>query len=163
MNHARRAFCALACAALLGHAAPGFAQRGGGGGGAGSCTISVTGVNFGSYNVFSGSPVQSTGGLTFRCGSGVDTNPVRISLSAGQSSTYYSRALSRSGESLEYNLYRDAARTEIWGDGSNGTFDVPVAPEKNAWVPVTIYAEIPPSQDVAAGAYTDTVTATINF
>ena len=132
-------------------------------GGGGTCAISVTGVNFGTYNVFSGTPVQSTGGITFRCGPKADTNPVRISLSTGQSGTFHSRTLAQGGETLAYNLFRDAARTEIWGDGSSATFDVPMAPERNTWVPVTIYAEIPASQDVSAGSYSDTVTATINF
>lgn len=147
----------LVAAALLAVPATAQAQSGS------SCAISATGINFGTYNVFSGTPVQSTGGLTFRCGSSVKTDPVRISLSTGQSGTYSQRSLANAGEALAYNLYRNAGRTEIWGDGSSGTFDVAMTPERNTWVPVTIYAEIPPLQDVRAGSYTDTITVIINF
>jgi spore coat protein U-like protein len=127
------------------------------------CTISVTGVSFGTYNVFNISSLQSTGGVTFRCGAGVKTDPIVIHLSTGQSSTYNPRALAMGGESLAYNLYVDAARTAIWGDGTNGTSDVTMPLDKNIWISLTIYADIPAAQDVAAGAYTDSVTATVNF
>jgi spore coat protein U-like protein len=156
MNARRRAFATLALAVFLAPV-PASAQGGN------SCAISVTGVDFGTYDVFSVTPVRSTGGVTFRCGGRVPTNPVRIGLSPGRSSTFYPRVLSRAGESLAYNLYRDAAGTQIWGDGTNGTFDVPMTFQANQWIPLTIYAEIPPSQDVTAGAYTDAITATINF
>jgi spore coat protein U-like protein len=153
---AARAVLALSMlAAVLGAPATARAQSGN------SCAISATGVNFGSYNVFSAAPVQSTGGLTFRCGAAVQT--VRISLTTGQSGTFSPRTLAGTGDGLAYNLYRNAGRTEIWGDGSGGTFDVPMTPEKNTWIPLTIYAQIPPLQDVRAGAYADTITAIINF
>ena len=128
-----------------------------------SCTVSVTGVNFGTYNVFSGTPLQSTGGMTFRCGPGVKTSQVQIALNTGQSGSFHPRQLAGANDTLAYNLFRDAARTEIWGDGSGGTFDVPIPTERNSWIPLTIYAEVPPMQDVRAGAYVDTITATINF
>jgi hypothetical protein len=32
-----------------------------------ACTISATSVNFGTYNVFNGSDVDSTGTVTYRC------------------------------------------------------------------------------------------------
>lgn len=153
---------AVVVAVLLAHPAAARAQGqgGSGGGGGGSCSISVTGINFGTYNVFNGTPLVSTGGLTFRCNPG---GVVQIWLSAGQSGTYHSRALFQAVEPLSYNLYRNATRSEIWGDGSSGTFEVSIAAEKNTWIPLTIYAEIPPMQDVTAGSYTDIITATINF
>ncbi len=67
-------------------------------------------------------------------------------------------------EGLNYNLYLDAARTTIWGDGTGGTQVYSNAnPPNNTNVTVTIYGRIPASQDVSAGSYTNTVTATINF
>ena len=61
MNARRRAFATLALAVFLAPV-PASAQGGS------SCAISVTGVDFGTYDVFSVTPVRSTGGVTFRCG-----------------------------------------------------------------------------------------------
>ena len=67
-------------------------------------------------------------------------------------------------EPLNYNLYRDAARTAIWGDGTGGTqvYSDPRTP-RNQNVTLTVYGRIPAGQDVSVGTYTNTVTATINF
>lgn len=135
-------------------AVPGYAQ------GANSCNISVTGVNFGSYNVFGTSPVDSTGSVSFACGTSVRN--ITVTLSTGQSSTYNPRTMIKAGEALSYNLYRNAARTNIWGNGTSGTSQFSVGnPADNTTL--TIYGRIPAAQDVSAGSYADTVTATINF
>ena len=131
-------------------------------GGGNSCDISVTGVAFGTYNVFGGAPLQSTGTVSFRCGPAV-SGPVLIKLSTGQSGTFLPRTLTQSTEALAYNLYKNAARTQVWGDESGGVTGVTLALQKNTWVPVDVFAEIPPLQDVRAGTYTDTITATIEF
>jgi spore coat protein U-like protein len=135
-------------------ATPGQAQT------ANTCTISVTGVAFGNYNVFAASPVDSTGSVSFACG--VNVRNIQVSLSRGQSSSFNPRTMTRSGENLTYNLYRNAARTNIWGDGTAGTTQYTIANPANNTTR-TIYGRIPAAQDVSAGAYADTVTATINF
>ena len=130
--------------------------------GANSCSITVSGLSFGSYNVFSVSDVQSTGSVVLRCGNNVTA--VEITLSRGQSSTFSPRVLVSSGESLDYNLYLDAARSLVWGDGTSGTQTFQSSSfAKRQNVPVTIYGAIPASQDVRAGTYTDSITATIVF
>ena len=70
----------------------------------------------------------------------------------------------KSSEALTYNLYLDASRTTIWGDGTGGTqaYSDPSA-KKNQSVTVTIYGRIPAGQDVSAVSYSNTITATINF
>jgi spore coat protein U-like protein len=130
--------------------------------GANTCSVTVSGLSFGSYNVFSASAVQSTGSVVFRCGNNVAA--VEITLGRGQSSTFNPRVLVSGGESLDYNLYLDAARSLVWGDGTSGTrtYQDSSFPRRQN-VPVTIYGEIPASQDVRAGTYTDTITATILF
>jgi spore coat protein U-like protein len=72
--------------------------------------------------------------------------------------------MSKGVEVLAYNLFRNAARTTIWGDGTGGTAVYSRAnPPNNSNVNVTIYAQMPPGQDVSAGNFGDTVSATINF
>jgi spore coat protein U-like protein len=127
-----------------------------------SCTISVTSVAFGSYNVFTATPTNSTGSVRYRCNASAAN--ISIALSNGSSSTFTPRTLLKGSEILQYNLYRNAARTNIWGDGTGGTSIYTRAnPPNNRNVTVTIYGRIPAAQDVSAGNYTDTVSATINF
>jgi spore coat protein U-like protein len=127
-----------------------------------SCTISVTSVAFGTYNVFTTTADDSTGTITYRCNATAAN--ISISLSDGSSSTFSPRTLRKGSEVLTYNLYRNAARTNIWGDGTGGTsvYTRP-NPPNNSNVNLTIYGRIPAQQDVSAGNYSDTVSAVINF
>ena len=127
-----------------------------------TCTISTTSVNFGSYNVFASSATDSTGTITITCNGAA--HDVVVSLSKGASSSYNPRTMMMGSEVLSYNLYRDAARTSIWGDGTAGTSTYTNAnPANNTPISVTVYGRVPASQDVGAGAYSDTVSAVINF
>jgi len=72
--------------------------------------------------------------------------------------------MAKGAEELFYNLYRDAARTSVWGDGMGGT-QVQFVPDppNNTPVPFTIFGRVPAGQDVSAGAYADSVTVTVNY
>ena len=128
-----------------------------------ACTLSSTAVSFGSYDVFSTSPLDSTGSITYNCTSGGGTN-ITISLNKGGASTFNPRRMLKGGVALNYNLYREAARTNIWGDGTGGTqtYNNPSAPADTN-VTVTIYGRIPAQQDVTAGSYSNSILATANF
>jgi spore coat protein U-like protein len=126
-----------------------------------SCTISVTSVAFGSYNVFTTTADDSTGTITYSCNS--TARNISISLSDGSSSTFSPRTMRKGSEVLQYNLYRNAARTNIWGDGTGGTSVYTRANPPNGNVSLTIYGRIPALQDVSAGNYSDRVSAVINF
>jgi spore coat protein U domain-containing protein, fimbrial subunit CupE1/2/3/6 len=127
-----------------------------------SCTISVTSVNFGSYNVFGGSATDSTGTVVYSCNN--MAHNVVITLSKGASSSFNPRTMTRSGETLNYNLYKDAARTTIWGDGTPGTSTyTDNNPPNGTNITVTVYGRVPSGQDVSAGVYSDTVSAVITF
>lgn len=127
-----------------------------------SCTISVTSVVFGTYNVFTMTDEDSTGTITYQCNSRATS--ISISLNNGSNSSFTPRTLRKGSEVLVYNLYVNAARTQIWGDGTGGTSVYTIAnPPNNTNVNLTIYARIPAQQDVSAGNYTDTISAVINF
>jgi spore coat protein U-like protein len=127
-----------------------------------SCTISVTSVAFGSYNVFTSTAIDSTGTVSYTCNN--HASNISISLSRGSSSSFSPRTLRNGSEVLNYNLYTNAARTTIWGDGTGGTSVYTRAnPPNNNDVNVTIYGRIPAVQDVSAGTYSDTISAVINF
>ncbi len=130
--------------------------------GAVSCTLSAVGVSFGTYNVFSASPLDSTGSVTYNCSGITGSSSITINLSKGGATSFNPRQMKKSLETLNYNLFTDAARSTIWGDATSGTSRYgPIKPVSSNTI--TIYGRIPAGQDVSAGAYTDTVVATLNF
>ena len=126
------------------------------------CTVSTAGVAFGTYNVFSATALASTGTISLHCGA-ADKN-ITIHLSKGTSSTYALRVLTGpAGDVINYNLFRDAACTQIWGDSTGGTSVYSNSrPGKNV-INLTVYGRIAPGQDVRAGMYSDSVVTEINF
>src|SRR5262245_22055127 len=128
----------------------------------GPCTISTTGVSFGSYNVYDLSAVDSTGSITYNCAAG--TAAIAIDVSKGTSSTYLPRTMTSGSDTLGYNLFIDAARTTVWGDGTGGTSHyTTTSPPANSNVTLTVYGRIPALQDIGAGSYSDTLVITVNF
>jgi spore coat protein U-like protein len=74
--------------------------------------------------------------------------------------------MSFSSNQLQYNLFTDALHTIIWGDGSSGTSSVSDSYILNLLSTTrnyTVYGQIPASQNVAVGAYTDSIIATVTF
>ena len=127
-----------------------------------ACTISATSVNFGSYNVFNGSPTDSTGTVTYRCNG--SAHNITIGLTQGAGASFNQRQMQKGSESLTYNLFVDASRTNIWGDGTSGTSVYSISnPPNNTNVNLTVYGRVTAGQDVSAGSFSDTVTAVINF
>lgn len=127
-----------------------------------ACTISTTSVNFGSYNVFNVTPTDSTGTVTYECGK-KDSN-IRVRLNKGGAATFAGRRMVKGAENLFYNLFMDAARTIIWGDGTEGTQDyVDANPPNSTPVVLTIFGRVTAAQDVTAGVYTNTVVASVIF
>jgi spore coat protein U-like protein len=130
-----------------------------------SCTISTAGgVNFGTYNVLNATPLDSTGSLSFNCSNVNSGDTITIDLDKGSAASFTPRTLVGGGTALAYNLYLDAPRTTIWGDGSGGTAHYgPVTPADGTNVTVPVYGQIPSNQNVTAGSYGDTIGVTINF
>jgi spore coat protein U-like protein len=124
------------------------------------CSVSVVSVKFGVYDVFNNIPTTSTGSITYDCSS---ANPlpssITIELSSGNSSSYNPRKLQSINDSLNYNLYLDAAGQSIWGNGINSQQYI----SSHLTGTATIYGIIPARQNVSVGTYIDSMTATINF
>lgn len=125
------------------------------------CTIAVTPVAFGTYDVFATTPTDSTGRITYRCSRG--NLAITIALGTGSSGSFTLRRMRQGTETLSYNLYLDATRTVIWGDGTGGSSVYTDPRTTAATTEVTIFARIPAGQDVGAGVYADTITATVHF
>ncbi len=130
---------------------------------AASCVFnSISPVAFGTYDVFSATPVDAVGSFTYQCSLLQLLDAITINLSTGNSGNYTARTMLNGSNSLSYNLYMDAARTVIWGDKSNGTSNYTAI---LAVLPITlsIYGRIPARQNAMAGSYTDTIVVTMLF
>jgi spore coat protein U-like protein len=120
------------------------------------CGVTVQGVSFGSYDVFSTQYVDSTGAIGVSCDV---ATPYAVSLSPGGGS-FTDRAMANGPYVLLYNLYVDAARASVWGDGSGGTATVAA---NAASTTHTVYGRIPARQNAHVGSYSDTITVTVNY
>lgn len=128
-----------------------------------TCTFgSITGVNFGSYDVFNPGPTKGTGTISYSCKKTGGVRNVTMSLSTG-SGTFANRTLRTGSNVLNYNLYPDAANSQVWGDGTGTTYLYTTDPVDNRLYTLTVYGTIPAGQDVGVGSYTDTITVTMNF
>ena len=128
-----------------------------------NCTISTTAVGFGSYDpvvAHASTNLDGTGTVIVACTKGAVAT---VGLGLGSNVTGSTRRLKDPGTNyLTYELYRDAGRTSVWGDAGAALLSPGAAPSKTART-FTVYGRIPQNQDIPAGAYTDTVVATVNF
>ena len=123
-----------------------------------ACTLNVTGVNFGSYDVFSNGALNSTGNIDVTCPSGVRYS---IALSEGGGS-HTQRVMSSGAHRLNYNLYTEANRGVVWGDATSGTARV-TGTGVGVSVNHAVYGRIPALQNVHSGSYSDVVNVLLTF
>jgi len=129
---------------------------------AAQCSFSTSSVNFGTYNVFTSGPNDTVGTIRFECNGGA--KHVVVAITSGTAGSFAPRSLGGGLDRLSYNLYQNASRTSIWGDGSAGSqpYYVGDPPNKQEQT-LTIYARIPAAQDVRAGSYSDSVTVVVLY
>lgn len=130
---------------------------------AATCVIdAVSPVTFVGYDVLSASPLDIDGSVTYKC---LVSLSITIDISAGGSHVVSQRQMARTGggTALNYNLFVDAARTQVWGDGTGATGHYGPVIGVLADFTVPIYGRIPARQDVQSGSFTDTVVVTLNF
>lgn len=129
-----------------------------------ACSVSATGVNFGAYDVFVTTPLDSTGTVTVTCDQAPPADIVVAIGPSGTSGGFIPRQMrsASSPDRLNYNLFVNAGRSTVWGDGAAGTSTVFLKNvKKNRPAVTTIYGRIPAGQDVSVGSYSDSLTVTI--
>lgn len=129
-----------------------------------SCTVATTALAFGAnLNVLSGANIDGTATVTATCSTDA---PYTIKLNAGTTAGATVTARKMVGGTggtgnLNYALYSETTRTNNWGE--DAATDKDVVGDGTAQVH-TVYARIPSGQNtVSIGAYTDTITATVDF
>lgn len=130
-----------------------------------ACTISATGVVFGTYDPRAAGPDDGTGSIDIACHP--SDQSLTIALSTGGSGSFSARRMSSGPAQLDYNLYTGSSRTIVWGDGSGGTSTVTLT---EGYVSggrrrfsADIFGRIPALQNVPAGSYVDTIVVTVTF
>lgn len=120
-----------------------------------SCTVQSAGVAFGAYDPLAASPVDGVGTVRIDCD--VQTSlTVALGQGSGSSGT---RQMTNGSSQLLYNLYTDASRTFVWGDGVSGS-DVSVS---GTTINLPVYGRIFARQNVIEGQYADTIVITVSY
>lgn len=129
-----------------------------------SCSVGASAIAFGTYDGLTGLQLDSTGTITYRCDEVLPSDSIIIQLSRGNAPSYLPRTLQQGGYQLEYNLYLNALRTIIWGDGSAGTQQFgPFFPSNGTSTHVSVYGRIAGGQHARGGSYSDVVIVTLVF
>ena len=127
------------------------------------CTISTSAVAFGAYDPVvanAATDLNGTGTVTVACTKGAAAT---IDLGNGGNLSGGSRRMASGTDFLNYSLYKDAARTQVWGTGLAGGTTYTYNSASKVATAVTVYGKVPQNQDVTVGAYSDVVLATINY
>ena len=133
-----------------------------------SCTISTASISFGNYDPVvtnNATPLDANATVTVACTSGAATT-IGMSQGANQAATSTAavplRQMASGANRVRYDLYQDSLRAVRWGDVGTAS-SMAYTSMGMAAQTFTIYGRMPGGQDVATGAYADTVTATIQF
>jgi len=124
--------------------------------------VSISDLDFGEYDVFGG-PLDSAFTITYRCTQVRDNDRIEMEIRRSRGS-FDPRQMRFRGNRLDYNVYLDAARSIVWGNGRNGTGSYgPVQPPGNTNVSIQAYGRIFSGQDVTMGDYEDTLRIAIRY
>jgi len=127
------------------------------------CNVSTSPLNFGNYDPVvanAAAPLNSTTVVNVYCTAGT---PAKVALDTGLWSAGSPRRLkSAAGNFLNYEMYTNSGHTVIWNatNTNNGTSASKLTPINGGF---TVYGQLPAGQDIPAGAYSDTVTVTVNY
>lgn len=125
------------------------------------CRLNTTNdLNFGSAGIFTSNIDQQTT-LGVQCTNGT---PFSIGLNQGLNGSGVAdrKMKNASGpDTIAYQLFRDAGRTQNWGT-TPGT-DTFAGVGSGANQTVTVFGRVPPQAAVATGTYSDVITVTVNY
>jgi spore coat protein U domain-containing protein, fimbrial subunit CupE1/2/3/6 len=128
-----------------------------------NCRLTVPPLSFGTYDPLDTNSVQPADASTIVIVSCTRNTSAFVALDFGRNAVSNGdRAMSGPGsEHLEYQIYRDAARSQVWANGADAVrfFSHGIStPEQ-----ITVFGRILPRQEVEPGAYIDVLTATVDF
>ncbi|HET6197628.1 MAG TPA: spore coat U domain-containing protein [Acetobacteraceae bacterium] len=123
-----------------------------------TCLINANPLPFGNYT---GTQTDATSSISVTC---TNTTPYNVGLDAGTSTgaTVNARKMvGPAGATLGYALFRDAARTQNWGNTVGA--DTQTGTGNGSAQTLTVFGRIPANAFPVPGGYADTITATITY
>jgi spore coat protein U-like protein len=127
---------------------------------AASCSVSGNTLNFGAYDPTSGIANDNSSMISVTCTNGTPYN-VGLNADMWTGATVATRKLTDSTGTINYTLYKDSGRTNIWGQ-TIGT-DTATNTGNGAAQALTVYGRIASGQNATTGSYADTITVTVTF
>lgn len=131
-----------------------------------SCTVSMSNLNFGTVDLIAGTGLTTTATLNYECSTWwIIPYKVRLCLSIGNpnGTSYHTRTLMGPVVPLNFNIYKNAAHTDIWGSIDGGPEALPYSVDvtvpaggSTGTVTVPVHAAIYPGQNTSVpnGTYT---------
>lgn len=121
------------------------------------CTIIVSGhMTFSNYPIGGDAPIDSTGSVNVNCtGTGYD-----VLVGRGLDPDITRRMADDSSNYLNYEIYADSGRTNVWADNTSGGVNTYQSGAAGALTHY-LYGRIFEGQDVPLGTYSDTVAVTV--
>jgi spore coat protein U-like protein len=130
-----------------------------------NCLVDATDLNFAAYD--GTALVDATSTVSAKCTKGTT---FAFSLDGGSTGggTISQRLLDGavSADTLQYNLYTDASRSTLWGDGTTGVTVSDTGTGMANWIAKTVYGRIPDNatnQAAAPDDYSDVITVTVTY
>lgn len=126
---------------------------------AANCMVATQNVDFGTTGVLS-SNIDATGQATVTC---TPATAYTVSLSNGMSGTSpTNRRMTLGSAAVVYGLYKDAGRSQPWGDAATAGSTV-AGTGTGAAQGYTVYGRVPPQTTPTPGTYSDTVVVTVTY
>jgi spore coat protein U-like protein len=123
-----------------------------------NCQVSATDMNFGSVGLLT-TNADSTSTISALCTPGV---PYTIALSNGVTGLApLARKMTQGVNAVTYGLYRDAARSQAWGQTTG--IDTLAGSGSGALQNITVYGRIPTQTTPPPGSYSDTINVTLTY
>ena len=130
---------------------------------ASSCLVSATELAFGSITpTEAATELAKTSTISVTCS---NTHPYTVNVGFGANGgTEANRFMKNSAnaDKLAYNIYTEAAHTNVLGDGTGVSKNVPLVGTGAAQT-VTVYGKLLQNQFVSAGTYADTLTVNVAY
>lgn len=125
-----------------------------------SCNVAATDLVFGNYDSLTTAPTDQSSSIVIVC-TADSSYTIGLDAGTGAGATTATRKLTGGAGTLNYSLYRDGARTQVWGNSAGS--DTVAGVGTGVPAEYSVYGRIAPKQPARRGAYTDVITVSVTY